>query len=98
MSDEKVQLNSTVTIIVRFKRKSDGSDLDISSATTKEIILKSPAGTRTKNPGDFVTDGVDGQLKLETSMGELKEWRIQGYAVIDGKDYHTDIDDFRRNR
>jgi hypothetical protein len=71
--------------------------VDISGATTKEIWLKDPAGATVKSAGTFVTDGTDGKLaytSIAATFGSAGDWQIQGYVVLAGGTWHTDVSDF----
>ena len=65
----------------------DGSDLDISAATTKTLRFTSPVGTSTDVTAGFLTTGTDGRLSYTTTatteLDEYGEWEVQPY-VSDG--------------
>ncbi len=74
--------------------KNDNVPVDISSAITKNILLKNPSGTLLTRPGVFITDGTDGGLKYTAIAGDLDEsgvWQIQAYIVISTGEWHSDI-------
>ena len=49
----------------------DGSSaVDISSATTKELIIKKPSGTKLTKATAFSTDGTDGKMKYNISSDD----------------------------
>jgi len=81
---------------VTFK---DGSTVvDISEATTKQLIFKKPSGNVLTKSGTFLTDGSDGILTYTTVSGDVNEigrWQLQGYLVIAGKIFSSDIVKFR---
>ena len=80
----------------------DGSStVDVSSASTKQLIFKKPGGTKLTKTASFFTDGTDGIITYDTVSGDLDEdgmWKVQGYVVITGGSFHTDIDRFKVHR
>lgn len=80
----------------------DGDDIiDISSATTKNLIFRKPDGTLLTKAASFYTDGTDGILTYSTVSGDLEDdgfWKLQGYLVITGGTWYTDIHDFNVHR
>jgi hypothetical protein len=65
--------------------KEDGSALDISGASVKQIIFERPSGTTFTEDAVFVTDGSDGLIKHVTEADDLDEsgrWAMQGYFTL----------------
>ncbi len=88
---------SDIGTILRNTIKNDNVVVDISTATTKNILLKKPAGSLLTKAGVFTTDGTDGQLEYVTISGDLDEsgvWQIQAYIVIGSGEWHSDIKEF----
>lgn len=76
----------------------NGTAEDISAATTKQIILKAPDGTRLAKNAGFVTDGSDGQIVYTTVSGDMSTngtWKIQGYVITPSGQWHTEFESFR---
>ena len=73
----------------------DGTDaIDLSAATTKEIVLRKPSGSMVTKDATFTTDGSDGQIQYTTVADDLDEagiWRIQARVVLLGGTWRTDI-------
>ena len=72
--------------------------LDISSASTTELILKSPSGVSKTKTATFATDGTDGVIEYVTVDGDLDEigtWRLQAKIVIGSSTWRTDVGTFR---
>jgi len=68
----------------------NGVVVDISGATTKEYMVRSPSGTVSANPVSFVTDGTDGKLTWTVPALFLNAegtWLIQAH-VTDGATYN----------
>lgn len=64
--------------------------LDISAATTKEMIFKKPDGTKLTKAGTFVTDGSDGILRYTTISGDLDQagwWEVEGHVITPGGEW-----------
>lgn len=76
----------------------DGSSaVDISAATTKQIIFKKKDRTILTAAGTFVTDGTDGKIKYTAVSGDLSvvgEWSIQAYIVTPSGEWRSDISTF----
>lgn len=77
----------------------DGNDvLDVSAASTKQILLLKPGGDLLTKTASFVTDGTDGVIKYVTISGDLDElgmWKIQVYVVIGSSEWHSDVGTFK---
>jgi hypothetical protein len=76
----------------------DGVDVNISTATAKSIVLRSPAGIISTHSATFLTDGTDGIVYYATVSGDLDEvgiWKIQGIISIGGGTYHSNITSFK---
>lgn len=61
--------------------------MDISGATTKQIILEKPNNAILTVSGSFVTDGKDGLLYYSTVSGDLDQdgvYNAQAYLVLPG--------------
>ena len=90
-----VGLQFTITI-------QDGDTaVDISTATTKQLIFTKPSGDQLTKTASFVTDGTDGVIKYLTIADDLDEvgnWQLQGYVVIGTYSWHTDIARFKVHR
>jgi hypothetical protein len=73
--------------------------VDISTATTKQIIFKKPGSTKLTKTASFFTDGTDGIITYTSISGDLGEegmWKMQGYIVLTGGNtFYTDIHTFK---
>jgi len=76
----------------------DGSStIDISGATTKEIMLTAPDGGKLTKTATLTTDGTDGKMQYATVAGDLDEagwWRLQGRVVLATGTWSTDVTRF----
>jgi len=71
--------------------------VDISGATTKQIILKKPSGEKLTKTAIFVTDGSDGQIAYTTISGDLDEpggWEIQAKVILASGTWYSDVGNF----
>ena len=65
----------------------DGDAVDVSGATTKQIVIGKPDGTVLTKAASFTDDGADGQIEYATVEGDLDipgQWRAQGAVAITG--------------
>lgn len=75
-----------------------GSAVDVSSASTKQILLYKPDGTVLTKSASFFTSGVDGIIKYDTVSGDLDIagfWRIEAYVILGSSEYYSEIERFR---
>jgi hypothetical protein len=73
------------------------SVVDISTATTKQIIFRKPDKTLLEKTASFVIDGTDGKLKYTTIANDLDingKWNLQVRVVLPTGDWHSDIYEF----
>lgn len=96
-SAKEIFKGDTVDIDVQFKKADGSGNLDISTATTTQIIFTAPArGDRVVKTASFVSDGTDGKLRYSLTTTDLPRsgpWRLQGYVVLaSGQEYHTKED------
>ncbi len=78
--------------------KEDDTAVDISTATTKQLIFEKPDGTIITRTASFVTDGTDGVIEYLSIAGDLDiggDWRIQAYIIMSGWTGRTDIVEFK---
>ena len=97
MATQEVHLNDIGTAL-RVTIEEDGAALDISTATTKQILLVKPSMTKLTKTAVFVTDGTDGVIEYVTIAGDLDElgnYSIQGYIVMTGWTGHSEVKQFK---
>ena len=77
----------------------DGTTVvDISTASTKQLIFKKPGGTILTKSTSFVTDGTDGKMQyvsLDVDLSDDGVWKMQGKVIIGGNTFSTDITSFK---
>ena len=72
MAKNEIHLNDIGTIF-EVTVQDDGVIVDISGATTKEIIFKKSRGEVLTKAAVFSTDGVDGKMRYVAVAGDLDE-------------------------
>ena len=75
--------------------------VDISDATTIEVVFLTPAGVARPRVASFVTDGADGLIRYICAAGDLDQvgnhsrpWRFGGYIERPGKKHQTTLTPF----
>ena len=56
--------------------KDSAAVVNVSTATTKQIILKKPSGTKLTKDASFFTDGSDGIITYTTVRGNVEVARL----------------------
>ena len=75
----------------------NGTAVDISGATKKELHFLKADGTVLEVTAQFKTDGKDGVLTYDTVAGNLDvagEWSVQPYVEMPGWSGHAGIERF----
>jgi hypothetical protein len=95
MSCRLIQLGSYPFAIIRTLKGEDNVEVDVSSASLVQLVVKSPSGVKKTFTGSFVTDGVDGKVQyVTTSSSDLDEtgtWTAQFVISISGGQTPTGI-------
>ena len=77
----------------------DGSSaVDVSSASTKQIIIQKPSGTKITGTATFNSDGTDGKIHYVAIADDLDEagsYKLQGKVIISDGTFYTDITSFK---
>lgn len=97
MPANEVHLNDIGTrFLVTIK---DGNNVvDLSEATTLNLIFQKPDGTNLTKTATLYTDGTDGKVYYLTVDGDLSVigiWRLQGFAGFDDGSFYSDVYTFR---
>ena len=82
--DDPVRVGDVGTVIRLVVQDQDEAILDVSSASTKQIIFRKPSGATLTKVASFSTDGTDGRIQYATIAGDIDEsgiWQMQGYVV-----------------
>jgi len=74
----------------------DGTAVNVSAATTKQLKFQGPDGTSYTKTASFYTDGSDGIIQWTATDGFLTvgNWLMQAYIVMSGWTGHSDIHKF----
>ena len=100
-SEEELHYNDIGTVfLITMNDCVSGTStvLDISGASSLEIILKSPSGVSSTKTASLNTDGTDGKMKYTTEDGDLNEvgtWRIQAKAAFGSSIFRSNIKTFK---
>lgn len=90
---EEIHLNDIGTVFEATIM--DGSAIvDVSSATTKELIFRKPSGAVITQTAVFTTDGTDGKIQYITIASDLDEagdWKLQGRIILPTGEWRTDV-------
>lgn len=71
--------------------------IDISSASTKEIVFKKPDGTIDTHAATFENTGTDGQIYYKTVSGDLDAegtWTLQAKIIMGDGTWHSSVKTF----
>jgi len=89
-----IQVGAT-NLLITLEIKEGYAPLNISSATTKNIIIEKPDDTIITTTGSFITDGSDGLLYYRTSATDINQagiYNVQAYLVMpDFTGYSTPV-------
>lgn len=97
-SDSQIMVNDIGTIFQITVKDEDDEAVDVSAATTKQILFRKPDGTVLTKTASFVNSGTDGMIKWVAVSGDLDlpgMYRIQAYVVIGATYFHTNIAQFK---
>jgi hypothetical protein len=75
------------TIFRKTIKDQDGVVVNISTATTKELIFTKPDGTQLTKTAVYTTDGTDGKIQYVAVAGDLDlegKWGYHGHVIIPG--------------
>lgn len=94
-----VQVNDVgVALELVISNQSNDNALDVSAATTKQIILKPPRGGAAITKTAVLSGaGTDGKIRYVTEAGVLSTagtWRIQGFVVLGAVEVRTEVASF----
>ena len=87
----------TGTVVEVAVKDENGAALDVSTATTKDIILKKPDGTMLTKAASFTTDGSDGMIEftsLATDFDKPGDYRLQAYIEMPSGSWHSTRNSF----
>lgn len=94
---ETIRIGDVGTILRVSITDDDGVIVDISTATTKQIILKKPDTSILTKTASFFTDGTDGILTYTLIAGDIDQvgrWQIEAYVVTPTGSWSSTIEAF----
>tara|TARA_Y100000310_G_C20365020_1_gene660753 strand:+ start:71 stop:379 length:309 start_codon:yes stop_codon:yes gene_type:complete len=100
MAANEIHLNDIGTQFL-LTIKDGSSAVDVSTASTKQIIIKKPSGTKITATATFSTDGSDGKIYYSAVADDLDEtgsYKLQGKVIISDGTFYTDITTFKVHR
>ncbi len=84
-------------LLVEMTRQSDGAPLDLSAASSLQIILGLPDGTKFTKTALLLTNGLDGKIYYVAQAGDLPEsgiYSIQGKVAIGAATLYGSVQSF----
>ena len=96
MAADEIHVGDTKTRIT-LTFTDAGAAVDVSWATTKQLIFMPPDGTAFAVDATFTVAGVDGKIyydTLATTFDEDGEWRLQGYVADATRSWKSDVHTF----
>lgn len=76
----------------------DGAVVDISSASSIQMVIKKPDQTTMTKTASLNSDGLDGKMKYITVDGDFDQagnYKIQGKVVIGSATYYSSVSTFK---
>jgi hypothetical protein len=93
-----VHVDDFGTVLRTTIKDQDNVIVDVSSATTIQIILRTPKGEFVTKTASNTTDGTDGQIQYTTLDGDIDEvgtWGFQARVVLSAtQDFKSSIHQF----
>ena len=96
MASDEIREGDVGTVL-EVEIREDDVALDVSDATTKQILLRQPDGTTLTKTATFSSDGTDGRIRYVVVDGDLTagRWAIQGRVVTGSGEWSTEIEAFK---
>lgn len=88
---QTAQVGDVITLLVQFVDP-DGVIIDLSAATSLQLILQFPDGTSQNFTATLYTDDTDGIIQYTTTPDDLNQFGyyfLQGRAVVGGAVFST---------
>ena len=89
---DNIHVNDIGTIFRLTMTDSNGVVLDISGATTQEIVFEKPDGTLLTKTSVFTNTGTDGKMQYLSVSGDLNSrgiWHLQGHVILPGGEWRS---------
>ena len=83
---------SDVGTLIKMLVLDGTTPVDLSTATTKEILFKHKTGVTFRRAGSFLTNGTDGYLTYVLVNGDIElqgKWELQVYLEFSTGHWHS---------
>ena len=97
MSKEEIHLGDIGTVFT-ITLKEDDTAVNISTATTKQIIFLDPSQSATAKTAEFTDDGSNGKIYYTTIANDLDEagiWQIQAKVIMPTGTWWSNTEEFK---
>jgi hypothetical protein len=87
MSAQYIQANATGLAITLTVLDQSGAAVDLTTATTTQIILRPPQGFPVTKTASVVSPATDGKVRYVTEAGVLGtpgKWKAQAFVALSG--------------
>lgn len=94
----EIHVSDVGTAFTITVKDEDDAVVDISSASTLQIIFKKPDGSTLVKTATLSGDGTDGKMEYTTVSGDLDDdgtWEIQGFVDLGSTSFYTNISTFK---
>lgn len=94
----EIHVNDIGTVFKVTVKDENDEIVDVSAATTRELLFRKPDGTILTKTALLVNTGTDGQIKYTTEDGDLDQhgsWSLQAYIDLGSSELHSDIHKFK---
>jgi len=92
----KIRVGS-INVRITFEIQEDCLPLDISTASSKTIVIRKPDGINITVAAIFSTDGTDGLIYYDSVNGDFDSagtYKVQAIIIIGSGTYPSDIKTF----
>lgn len=93
----EIHVDDIGTIFTATIKDENDTIVDVSGATTKQLIFKKPDDTILTRTASFVNTGTDGKIKYVAVAGDLDmhgSWFLQAYVDLGSTELRSDIHKF----
>lgn len=96
MPPSEVHIGDQGTLFVVTLFKEDGTILNVSAATTLQMIFKPPTATHIIKTASMVTDGTDGKIQvvMGNDFAEAGNWTLQAHVIDGGNENYSSFSHF----
>lgn len=88
---------SDIGTVFEVTIKDDTVAVDVSTASTKNLLFRKPDGTILTKAASFKTTGADGIIQYVTISGDLSMpglWNLQAHIVMSSGNWKSDVATF----